>query len=140
MLLRSPEDDFVLNTLAAVPGVLGRLEYLAGLRTRQGAYCHWGLEQAHGEAAAAQAIARAHTQVWLQLLRTPLPVLLQELRQMQDQNRVLSSLQYLRGLAAQVNEMVPEARKGGSLRHFNSILSTLAALCRAQRDASRPAA
>ncbi len=140
MLLLSPQDDFVLNTLAAVPGVLAKLHYIAGLRSSAGAYRHWGLEQVHGEAAAAQAIAHAHTDAWIQVLRTPLPALWQELRQLQDHSEVHSPSDYLRDLTAQVNGMVPEGMAGGSLRHFNSILSALAALSRARQGASRQAA
>ncbi len=140
MILLSPQDDFVLNTLSAVPGVLAKLRYLAGLRTGSGAYRHWGMEQVHGEVAAAQAMARAHTDAWIQFLRTPLPELFQELQQFQDHSEARSLSDYLHDLAAQVNGLVPEGVAGGSLRHFNSILATLAALCRARQDASRQAA
>lgn len=140
MLLLSPHDDFVLNTLAAVPGVLAKLKYMAGLRTSTGTYRHWGLEKVHGETAAAQAIARAHTDAWIQFLRTPLPVLFQELRQFAEHSEVHSLSDYLGDLAAQVNGLIPEGMAGGSLRHFNSILATLAALCRARQGASRQAA
>lgn len=138
MLLLSPQDDFVLNTLAAIPGVLAKLRYMAGLRTSTGQYRHWGLEKVHGETPAAQAMARAHTDAWIQFLRTPLPELFQELQQ--NHSETLSPSDYLRDLAAQVNGLVPEGMAGGSLRHFNSILATLAALCRARQGASRQAA
>lgn len=134
MVLLSAYDDFVLQTLAAVPGRLGKLAYLAGLRTDDGQYCHWGLAQVYGEPAARRAVAQAHTRAWIDVLQAPLQLLWQE---MAAEDVSESSAQQL---TKQRDKMIPSETGGGSVRHFNSVLSALVALCRAQRDANRKAA
>src|SRR6266852_8642352 len=73
MTLKSALEDVLGTTLAAVAGVVGKIEYLASLRdlAASGAYSHWGLSRAYGEQAAQQALAEAHRQLFLKLLRTP---------------------------------------------------------------------
>lgn len=138
MVLVSAYDDFVLRTLASVPGLLGKLAYLSELRTSEGGYCHWGLAQVHGEIAARRAIAQAHTQAWMEVLRAPLQSLWQELQPASAEDE--PALESAEKLSQQKDKMIPAELGGGSVRHFNSILSVLVALCRAQRDANRKAA
>ncbi|HMK28778.1 MAG TPA: hypothetical protein VK473_03770, partial [Terriglobales bacterium] len=78
-MLSSAESDFEQRTLAAIPGTLARLEYVAGLRQDSGSYFHWGLAREFGEKTASDTIAGAHGRLFLDLLRTPLPLLLGEL-------------------------------------------------------------
>jgi hypothetical protein len=66
-------DDLAGTTLAAVSGVLGKLEYISHLRKGAGKpYSHWGLSRVYGEAAAQEALAEAHRLLFLRILHTPL--------------------------------------------------------------------
>ena len=51
VVLKSALEDFEGSTLSAVPGLLGKLRYLARLYTR-GVYSHWGMEKVYGSGAA----------------------------------------------------------------------------------------
>ncbi len=128
MIFLSAYDDFVIRTLSRIAGPLRRLRYIAELRTPEG-YCHWGLARSHGEAAAAAALARAHTETWMAVLRTPV-------RQLAEQWNGREEIAEL----ARAAGMVPQNRDGGSVRHFNSVVSALAALSRNRRDTSPRAA
>ena len=138
MVLLSAYDDFVLRTLASVPGLLGKLAYIGRLRTDEGTYSHWGLAQVYGEPTAGRALAQAHTQAWMEVLRAPLPSLWEELQQTSRGKK--GALEAVKQLSEQREKMIPANLGGGSVRHFSSILSALVALCRAPRDASRKAA
>ena len=47
MTLKSALEDVLGTTLAAVAGVVGKIEYVASLRDlASGAYSHWGLSRA----------------------------------------------------------------------------------------------
>jgi hypothetical protein len=132
MVLLSALEDFLSRTLGAIPSLLGRLHYLAGLRS--GAhYQHWGLARIYGESAADDAIARAHTEAWLQVLRTPLPLLYRDIQQCPEllTERV--------GERDGARDFVPSNLAGGGKRHFSSILRALSALSAAEH-ANRPAA
>ncbi len=129
MTLFSALDDLVIRTLAAIPGRVQKLQYLAGLRDQSGAYEHWGLEKVHGSKAARQALAEAHSMVFIELLRTPLG-------EIRGEAGVEASGLPARGATSQM--LVPADLKGGSQRHFNSVLAALEALSHAPKI--RPAA
>ncbi len=48
VMLRSALEDFEDSTLSAVPGLLGKLRYVALLHSGGGVYSHWGLEKVYG--------------------------------------------------------------------------------------------
>ena len=131
MTIFSAKDDFRDRSLAAFRGPVGRLEYVAGLRQTSGVYSHWGMVKTHGEAAANQAIARAHTQIFVDVLRMPLKELLEELRALAVE-RGVEARELMQTLAARTELLTPQSLNGGSKRHFNSILLTLSALARAE--------
>jgi hypothetical protein len=133
MLLLSASEDFVRRTLAAVPGRLGKLFYVGSLH-RDGQYHHWGLARAHGHAAATAAIADSHTNIWLDVLRTPIANLHSEMQALREDSGQRSA-HWLKDAAA----LVPENRAGGTERHFNSILLTLSLLSKAGRRRNRQA-
>jgi hypothetical protein len=118
MFFLSAYEDFVLRTLSALAGKGEKLAYIASLR-RGSTYSHWGLARTHGESETNIAIARAHTEAWLELLRTPIAE-----------------------LAAGKNERLvtcestwhPEDLGGASIRHFNSVVAAMSALSRKQHD------
>ncbi len=126
MTFLSAGEDFCYRTLAAVPGALPKLAYLARLRDQQGQYRHWGMNRTYGEKAAAAAMAEAHTQVWLEVLRTPIPKLFAQLSAMDPGTRraVLAELRNCQRLCHPVD------LGGGALRHFNSVLLALEHLSR----------
>ncbi len=128
MTLLSALDDLVIRTLAVVPGRLQKLQYLAGLRGESGAYEHWGLEKVHGSEAARHALAEAHSSLFIELLRTPLG-------KIRAEGSFGASGSPLQGATSRM--LVPGDLKGGSQRHFNSVLAALEALSRAK---IRPAA
>ncbi len=131
MTLLSALDDLLANTLSAVPGLLHRLRYLAGLRDENGAYKHWGLEKVHGSLTAQVALAEAHSLIFLEVLRTPVSRIRAEVS-----TEELSLVGHHEG--GQAQELMPDDLRGGSRRHFRSVLVALDALVRSERN--RPAA
>ncbi len=135
MLFLSAFEDFVNRTVPAVPTLLGRLGYVMGLR-RGDLYHHWGLARMHGEQPASEAIAHAHTQIWLEVLRTPLPELVSQLHAVSEEERQ----KWLQELRAGWTQAVPQDRAGGVPAHLSSILEAIAALSAAAPASTRRAA
>lgn len=133
-MLLSPQDDFEHSTLAAVPGSLSKLAYIAALRRPDGRYYHWGMARRYGEENASTAISRLHSSFFLTMLRTPIVRLWEEVSQAASQAAPAHELGcsgYLAQLLNNAELMVPPDLAGGSLRHFNSILAALSALASA---------
>src|SRR5437879_3046603 len=63
-------EDFMLNSVGAVPGKLAKLRFVAGLKRDGRQYQHWGLSRAHGAEAAQRALRAAHEQLLANLLQT----------------------------------------------------------------------
>ncbi len=78
MRLKSALEDFEINTLGAVPGLLGRLSYVSRLDDGNGRYDHWGLARVYGDAAAQGAIRASHRVLLYEVLKKPLAVLLED--------------------------------------------------------------
>jgi hypothetical protein len=133
MVFLSALQDFVVRTLGSFSGALAKLVYIGELR-RDGDYEHWGLSRAHGEAAAKRAISDAHTQVWLEVLRTPLAKLSGEMRSLFNEDAAGDAVA---GWRARPGKLIPPDTSGGSKRHFNSILLALSLLARAGKGSSR---
>lgn len=138
-MILSPAEDFCDRTLAAVPGVLGKLEYVSGLRSSSGTYSHWGLSRSYGEAAANQTVAGAHADLFIELLRTPLSKLADEV-QRQAEERGMNAGAYAAELAKLGGRLIPQSLRGGSQRHFSSVLRSLSALANAPALQHSPAA
>ena len=124
MVLLSALEDFVVRTLGALSGPLSRLAYIGSLRHSNGLYEHWGLTRAYGDHAAASAISDAHTQVWLQVLRTPLRKLAAEAETSASGITADDVVRWRNQPAA----LTPSNPGGGSPRHFHSILLALSQL------------
>ena len=139
MTLLSVGDDFVHTTLRAVPGLLGKLRYVAELRGEDGRYAHWGLARVYGEPAAQRALAEAHLALFLQVLRAPLRELLEDILQMAAANGEKPAV-CTQNLQASLPALLPPELGGGSARHFSSVLEGLSSLSRSKRPASRPTA
>lgn len=139
MTFLSASEDFLATTLAALPGVWGKLHYLSGLRSEDGAYDHWGLSRLHGEAAVQRALGEAHRDVFLQILRTPLAPLLEEAG-LSAAEQELDAASYLRGLSQGSQALLPPDLGGGMEAHFSSVLKALSKLAQARSSATRRAA
>jgi hypothetical protein len=130
--LFSTFDDFNRTTLASVPGVFGKLDYIAGLRDENGQYQHWGLARVYGEEAAQQAIAEAHRTLFLQLLRMPLRDLVKDLPDA-EAARKKGLRPFLEDVKSRSDRFIPADLGGGSARHFNSVIDSLLALVKRSR-------
>ena len=139
MTLLSALDDILINTLSFIPGLLGRLEYLSGLRDSEH-YRHWGLSRVHGERTAERALTDAHALVMSEVLRSPLRKLVEDVESACAASHRLPSA-YLEELYGKYSTLLPEEMGGGSTRHFSSVLHALSALASsAQPSATRPSA
>jgi hypothetical protein len=131
MTLFSAYEDFVVRTLASLPGSLAKLVYLGSLRDDAGDYCHWGMSRTFGQSSASEALTQAHTEAWLEVLRTPIPALLAETRDLETGGETW------RGRPA---KLTPPDVSGGTKRHFNSILLALSLLSQAAKEPNQRAA
>ena len=129
MTLFSAYEDFVNRSVGALEGTLGKLVFVAGLRSVKNEYEHWGLEYTHGAPAAKKAMSQAHSEVFQQVLETPIPQLFEEFLESQEK-RVIPS--------ADPERMIPKEKNGCSPEHFRYVLSALTLL--AESRSSRRAA
>lgn len=128
-MLKSPSEDFLMSTLAAIPGSLGKLRYVAGLRQNDGRYFHWGMARSHGESNASNAIADAHSDLFIRVLRTPMSTLLEEVEIVSSREGANPD-EVVRGLLDSTDRLVPNEKRGGAVRHFSSVLAALLYLSR----------
>lgn len=135
----SPFEDFSQRSLQHLQGLWRRASYLAGLRSRDGGYEHWGLNRSYGKEAADQVLGEAHSEVYVQLLRRPISELMQDL-EISAADAGMSVDQLLAALSNDKKKMVPSALAGGAPGHFNSVVLIACALRSAQRAATRPVA
>ena len=139
MSLSSALEDLLHTTLAACPGMLNKLDYLASLRQVEGGYGHWGLVRVHGEAAAQRALAESHSILISEILHTPLRSLLAEVdKSAATKDEAVPT--YLEDLSKRYSELMPEQAGGGSSSHFSSVLHALSALARSRQNAIHPGA
>src|SRR5713101_7376171 len=133
MTLKSAFEDLIGTTLAAVSGIIAKLEYVSSLRSFFGSlYSHWGLARVHGEGAAQGALAEAHRLLFLKVLRT-------SLRSLREDVAVSSGAahmdpgQYVEELRGHLPTLLPPDMGGGSERHFSSVLLALSSLTKTGR-------
>lgn len=127
MTLKSVKEDLQARTLRAVHGVLGKLEYVAGLRQENGSYMHWGLSRVHGEDAAQKALVEAHKGLISTILRMPLGKLLDDLSDSCG-TKHQAEIEFLSGLECRESQIVPANPGPGLRRHLNSVLHALSEL------------
>lgn len=135
MSLFSAFDDFLQTTLQAVPGTLGKLDYISGLRRgAAGEYVHWGLARVHGDREAQEAMAEVHRLVFSEVLSTPLRLLLEDASRCVEQEPT----RYLDQLQARCEAMLPLNSGAASAQHFSSVLQALLYLAQARRKTTLP--
>lgn len=137
MSVFSVAEDFSINTLEHIPGLWGKLRYIASLRQANGRYEHWGLARKYGENAAQQAILDAHRELALEILRTPLRALLEETANAAEQGAL--PLQEFVALLGSDGDLFPADFRGGSATHFMTVLESLSCLAPTCTDANRQA-
>ena len=136
MTFKSALQDLRETTLAAVSGVLARLAYLASLRRREGGYRHWGLSLVHGEESSDRALKAAQTEVLSKVLRTPIPELVEDLRESSQQNNTTAE-GYIEGMRQQFSELLPSPEDTAAAAHLNSVLIALSTLEKNRKRATR---
>jgi hypothetical protein len=132
MTLISALEDLSHTTLEAVVGCLRKLEYLAGLRAREGDYSHWGMGKVYGRTTANKALGTAHREVVSEVLSTPLGALLEDAEKSSSVAGVAPE-QYLETLARRDSRLLPTDPGAGSARHLSSVLHALLGLERNRR-------
>lgn len=128
MTLLAIKDDFFERTLSKIPGLFGKLDYVAELR-EQGRYVHWGLERIYGEKGLQRTMAEVHRGLFLQVLRTPLRQLLEDVTRSAAEQRS-DVRQYLQALMRTRHSLAAPNLGGASDAHFNSIVAALLSLLR----------
>jgi hypothetical protein len=116
-------EDFMQRTMSVLQGVWSKLNYIRELRESGSTYEHWGLAQLHGKRAAGEVIGDIHSELYLQLLRTPLPDLLEQLK-MSAEDCDCSPSQLAEKLDQQREKITPKDLRGGAPEHLESVLIT----------------
>lgn len=137
MALRSALEDFESTSLGAVPGLLGKLRYLAELHDGRGRYSHWGMARVHGEEAARRAIRASHTAVLAQVLRAPLRVLDEDLKGSASSAQATAA-EFLVSLKQLAPQVLPERSVEASEKHLMAVLHALSVLVANQGRANHP--
>jgi hypothetical protein len=120
MPLRKAIDDLREVTLAALPGRWRKLLYFARLRHNEPhKYSHWGFERKYGKEADT-ALREAHSSVFRDVLRSPLPELLDDLEENDLEASMLTS--------GATEGMAPIECEAQSESHFRYLLSSVKAV------------
>jgi hypothetical protein len=136
VVLTSAVEDFEGRTLNAVPGLLGKLRYVALLHNNRGTYSHWGLEKVYGSGSAEKAIRSSQGALIARILKTPLRVLADDL-QHSAAGAQITDFELLSSLDRPGGKGLPAQRFNASEKHFRSVLHTLSVLVQSRPLASR---
>jgi hypothetical protein len=131
MRFYSPEEDVVVNTLAAVPSCIERLNFLFDMRETDDEFVHWGLERVHGKKHARAAMNQAYRTVLRDLLKIPITDLWQEIEVVCADVEERSNIEYVRQLSEAAN--VPPVRQRADELHLRFILNGLLLAATARR-------
>jgi hypothetical protein len=139
MTLYSALEDLQETTLRAVAGCLNRLEYLSGLRGKDGSYEHWGLTRVYGDLAAKKALARAHRSLLSKVLAMPIRNLVEDAKRSSEVAGIPPAA-FVERLATTTPNLLPHGPGAGSARHLSSVLHALSSLLKNPKgDANPPA-
>jgi hypothetical protein len=137
MTLKSALQDVKETTLAAVSGLLGKLAYLASLRSARARYDHWGMAVVHGTESAGRALKTAHGEIVSGVLRTPLAALQQDLEE-SSRNSGMTAGEYVEQMRGKFDDLLPEGKQNSSAHtHLNSVLLALSSLEKNRGRATR---
>src|SRR5207302_3956093 len=128
-------EDFSTRSLFALSGLWTKLLYMAELRSEDGKHLHWGHSRAHGEFSSQTALAKVHSELYVELLRTSIPSLLAGMAVETDQPATLGER-----ITVNQSKMIPEHLAGGSPHHFDSIVLIVRLLSADRQASNRPIA
>lgn len=114
-------EDFVQRSLSDLHGVWSKLNYIRELRESDGRYKHWGLARTYGEEVTNDMIGDVHSELYLQLLQTPLPELFEQL-EMSAEDADCTASQLAEQLLNQKQRITPTDIRGGAPEHMRSVL------------------
>jgi hypothetical protein len=135
MRLKSALEDLKQTTLAAVSGLLAKLDYLASLRQDHGSHEHWGLQAVHGAESSKRALKTAHAETLASVLRTPLAVLVEDVEI--SRGEITAGI-YITGMQNRFESLVPGDRKEVPMTtHLSSVLAALSSLQQNRGSATR---
>ena len=98
-----------------------------------GVYNHWGLEKVYGKDAAGGAIGASHRTLLSRILKTPLPVLLDDVGA-SSATCQLATREFLFFLKS--THSLPKSPSPASQVHFRSVLHALLALAESRNNAN----
>jgi hypothetical protein len=127
MTLKSALQDLRETTLAAISGLLAKLNYLGSLRSREGGYRHWGMSLVHGDESSDRALKAAHTEVLSAVLRTPISELVEDLQKSSQASQKPAGV-LVEDMREQIHELLPSPQDAASASHLNSVLFALSSL------------
>jgi hypothetical protein len=136
MTLKSADDDLRQRTIARIPGIWGKLKYVAGLRSAKGGYVHWGFERVHGPAAAQDAFKAVHKTLVKTILQTRLSALREDLEQSSEADAI-SPTSYASTLVGSRSQLLPSGSPREAELHLFSVLETLSLLAVHKREGSQ---
>jgi hypothetical protein len=139
MTLHSALEDLQETTLRALAGCLNKLEYLAGLRDKDGNYEHWGLTRVYGDLAAKRALARAHRSLLSKVLAMPIRKLVEDAKQ-SGKIAGIPPDAYVERLSTTSPNLLPQGPGAGSARHLSSVLHALSSLLKNPKGGANPPA
>lgn len=132
-------EDLLERTLRTVAGVWGKFQYVSALRDAAGRYEHWGFVRTHGELSAQAAFAKAHSDLFSQILRAPLAELLEDIESAAGKKSVTTD-EFIKRIRDAAGQAIPHNLAGGTRAHFNSVLDALSLVHLARKNSIRRAA
>jgi|ERR1700722_8961002 hypothetical protein len=138
MTLKSAYDDLRQRTMEKIPGTLERLQYVAGLRSSNNGYKHWGFERQHGNEETQGAFTKVHKTLVRTVLRTPLNVLRGDL-ELSSVAHAANPLSYASQLSTGSDRLLPSKCPKETELHLVSVLQTLLVLANRGDESSRSA-
>jgi hypothetical protein len=136
MKFSSPREDFVVNTLAAIPSCIEKLNFMLNIREENGEFVHWGLERMHGSQSTRAALREAYRSVVRDVLSTPVQDLWNEVDVLRGDVDGQSNYEYFRKAREAV--LVPVPNGQADELHLRFILDGLLLAAKGRR-ASRNA-
>jgi hypothetical protein len=110
------------NILGALEGPFAALSYFSSTKVSEVEYSHWGLEKTYGKEEVQLALRAAHTSVFLNVLKTPIPKLVEEITE--SDRRSLSAILK----AKEIKALIPSDQGPGSANHLKLVLYVLSCL------------
>jgi len=127
MPVKSAYEDLRRFTLGKIEGAWGKLAYLAGRRTSEGEYEHWGFTREHGTEATQEAFLEAHRSLLEEILHTRIQWLRKDLQQSSAAEEVRAP-SYVSKLGSAPERLLPSDCTKMTELHLLYLLQTLSIL------------